>query len=149
MAEWGEGKPVIGFAGEYDALNNLSQKNQARKEPLVEGEMGHGCGHNLLGTGCLAGAVGVKEWLAATGTTGTVRYYGCPSEENNYGKTFMARAGAFDDLDALSISIPPVTTMPTRAARSASTIFVFAFMDVLPMPAPPRTWGVQRWMRLS
>ena len=28
---------------------------------------GHGCGHNLLGTGALAAAIAVKEWLAAHG----------------------------------------------------------------------------------
>jgi len=31
---------------------------------------------------------------------GTVRYYGCPAEETLTGKTFMARDGVFDDLDA-------------------------------------------------
>ena len=34
VAEWGEGKPVIGFAGEYDALIGLSQKNQPTPEPV-------------------------------------------------------------------------------------------------------------------
>ncbi len=99
-AEWGAGKPVFGFLGEYDALAGLSQKSQASPEPIVAGAPGHGCGHNLLGTGCLAAAAAVREWLEASGTPGTVRYYGCPSEESAFGKTFMARAGAFDDLDA-------------------------------------------------
>jgi aminobenzoyl-glutamate utilization protein B len=31
---------------------------------------------------------------------GTIRFYGCPAEETLVGKTFMAQAGAFDDLDA-------------------------------------------------
>ena len=31
---------------------------------------------------------------------GRVRYYGCPGEEGGSGKTFMAREGAFDGLDA-------------------------------------------------
>ncbi|MEM5775692.1 MAG: peptidase dimerization domain-containing protein, partial [Anaerolineaceae bacterium] len=39
------------------------------------------------------------EWLQSTGAAGTVRYYGCPGEENGDGKVFMARQGAFDDLD--------------------------------------------------
>jgi aminobenzoyl-glutamate utilization protein B len=45
MAQWeqgGQGKPVIGFAGEYDALPGLSQKNQSTPEPLVPGGPGHG-----------------------------------------------------------------------------------------------------------
>lgn len=99
IAQWGEGKPVIGFLGEYDALLNLSQKNQAKREPLVEGGLGHGCGHNLLGVGCLAAAVVVKKWLEANGVHGTVRYYGCPAEEAGDGKVFMAREGVFNDLD--------------------------------------------------
>ncbi len=100
VAEWGAGKPVIAFAGEYDALPGLSQKDQQQREPLEVGAPGHGCGHNLLGTGCLAAAVAFKEWLAGSGQAGTVRYYGCPAEEGGSGNVFMGRAGAFDDLDA-------------------------------------------------
>lgn len=99
IAEWGQGKPVFGFAGEFDALPGLSQKDQFTPEPVEEGAPGHGCGHNLLGVGCMAAAVAVKEWLQANEQQGTVRYYGCPAEEGGAGKTFMARAGLFDDLD--------------------------------------------------
>jgi aminobenzoyl-glutamate utilization protein B len=100
MAEWGEGKPILGFIGEYDALPGLSQKLQPTKEALVEGAPGHGCGHNLLGTGAVASAVAVQKWLQSSGKSGTVRYYGCPAEEKGSGKVFMARSGTFDDLDA-------------------------------------------------
>ncbi|HKJ27759.1 MAG TPA: amidohydrolase, partial [Anaerolineales bacterium] len=86
--------------GEYDALPGLSQKCQPTKEPLDDGAPGHGCGHNMLGTGCLAAAVAVQKWLEKTGTPGTVRYYGCPAEEGGGGKVYMARAGLYDDLDA-------------------------------------------------
>ena len=101
MAEWkqGEGGPVIGFLGEYDALPGLSQKNQDLQDPIVVDGPGHGCGHNLLGTAALASASVLKGWLEHTGTPATVRYYGCPAEETCEGKVFMARAGAFDDLD--------------------------------------------------
>ena len=99
-AEWGTGTPVIAFAGEYDALPGLSQKDQNRPDAISAGAAGHGCGHNLLGTGCLAAALAFKEWLQGTGRGGTVRYYGCPAEEGGSGKVFMGRAGAFDDLDA-------------------------------------------------
>ncbi len=99
VAEWGQGSPVIGFAGEYDALKGLSQKNQPTQEPLTPGAPGHGCGHNLLGTGCMAAAEAVKVWLEKNGHQGTVRYYGCPAEEGGGAKAFMARAGVFNDLD--------------------------------------------------
>lgn len=99
-AEWGAGKPVIAFAGEYDALPGLSQEDQSAPDPIDAGGPGHGCGHNLLGTGCLAAALAFKEWLQSTGQRGTVRYFGCPAEEGGSGKVFMGRSGAFDDLDA-------------------------------------------------
>jgi aminobenzoyl-glutamate utilization protein B len=100
IAEWGQGKPVIGFAGEYDALPDLSQKRQPVKEAQVPGGAGHGCGHNLLGTGHVAAAVAVKLWMEENEIPGTVRYYGCPAEESGGGKTYMARDGLFTDLDA-------------------------------------------------
>lgn len=99
-AEWGSGKPVIGFLGEYDALPGLSQKaGLAVKEPLTAGGNGHGCGHNLLGVGALIGAIGFKHYLESEGKSGTVVFYGCPAEEGGSGKTFMAREGCFDKLD--------------------------------------------------
>lgn len=106
-AEWGNGKPVIGFLGEYDALAGLSQKaGVSVKEPLVKDGNGHGCGHNLLGVGALMGAVGFKHYLETEGKTGTVVFYGCPAEEGGSGKTFMAREGCFDQLD-LALSWHP------------------------------------------
>lgn len=100
-ASFGSGKPVIGFLGEYDALPNLSQKScLVQKEPQVSGGAGHGCGHNLLGTGSLAAALAVKEYLVQSKMSGTVKFFGCPAEEGGAGKGFMAKAGVFDDLDA-------------------------------------------------
>ena len=127
VAEWGEGRPVIGFIGEYDALAGLSQKNQPTQEPLVEGDPGQGCGHNLLGTGCLAPAVAIRHWLEATGRPGTVRYYGCPAEEQISGKTFMARAGAFDDLDAALNYHPGKMNAPSKGSAVGVYDLVFRF----------------------
>ena len=116
IAEWGSGKPVIGFAGEFDALGGLSQKDQPEKEPVEAGAPGHGCGHNLLGVGCMAAAVGLKEWLAANGKSGTVRYYGCPAEEGGAGKTFMQREGYFKDLDVAFNYHPASITCATKGS---------------------------------
>ncbi len=116
VAEWGEGKPVLGFLGEFDALPGLSQKCQPTQEPVTPGAPGHGCGHNLLGTGCLAAAVALRYWLEATGTAGTVRYYGCPAEEQLSGKTFMVRAGVFDDVDAAFNYHPGRLNMPGKGS---------------------------------
>jgi aminobenzoyl-glutamate utilization protein B len=101
MAEAGSGGPIIGFLGEYDALAGLSQEaGAAEPRPVTPGDAGQGCGHNLLGAGSMLAAVMVKEYLELNGLPGTIRYYGCPGEEGGSGKTFMARDGAFDDLDA-------------------------------------------------
>src|SRR5437773_11322739 len=76
VATFGSGKPVIGIIGEFDALPGLSQEAQtAAHHAIEENGAGHGCGHNLLGTGALAAAIAGKEWLAA-GHRGTRRYYG-------------------------------------------------------------------------
>jgi aminobenzoyl-glutamate utilization protein B len=101
VAESGRGGPVIGFLGEYDGLAGLSQDaGAAEPRTSTPGAVGHGCGHNLLGAGAALAAVALRNHLMAAGIKGTVRFYGCPAEEGGSGKTFMARAGAFDDLDA-------------------------------------------------
>lgn len=100
IAEYGSGKPVIALLGEYDALSGLSQKaDEPSHCPLQEGGDGHGCGHNLLGTASLAAAVALKEYMAEKNLPGTIRYYGCPAEENAGGKAFLVRDGAFADCD--------------------------------------------------
>ena len=97
---YGTGKPVMGILGEYDALSSLSQKAaDPHKEPLTEGAPGHGCGHCALGTGALAAAIAVKEYLIANKKDGTIIYFGCPAEEGAGAKQFMARAGMFDNVD--------------------------------------------------
>jgi len=118
-ASWtqGEGGPIIGFLGEYDALPGLSQNRSDDQSPIVQDGPGHGCGHNLLGTAALAAASVVKAWLEATGTPGTVRYYGCPAEETCEGKVYMARDGAFDDLD-LAITWHPGSVNSVWAGSS-------------------------------
>jgi aminobenzoyl-glutamate utilization protein B len=101
VAESGSGGPVIGFLGEYDALAGLSQNaGVAQPRTSTPGAIGHGCGHNLLGSGAALAAVALRNYLMAAGIKGTIRFYGCPAEEGGSGKTFMAREGAFADLDA-------------------------------------------------
>jgi aminobenzoyl-glutamate utilization protein B len=100
VAEWGSGTPIIGILGEYDALPGLSQQMAADRSPIQNGGPGHGCGHNLFGVACLGAALALKTAMQTQQIAGTIRYYGCPAEETLVGKTFMARAGVFDDLDA-------------------------------------------------
>ncbi len=101
VAEWGEGKPVIGILGEYDALPGLSQDDVPERKPRVAGAPGHGCGHNLFGAASALAAAAVKERMQALGLRGTIRFYGTPAEEGGGGKIFLIRAGAFRDADVV------------------------------------------------
>ena len=100
IAEYGSGQPIIGMLGEFDALPGLSQQATPTKDPLHEGEAGHGCGHNLFGVGSLAAALAVKEAMDRGEISGTIRFYGTPAEEKYFGKLYLARDGQFDDLAA-------------------------------------------------
>ena len=98
-ASYGEGKPVIGIIGEFDALPGLSQATVPYISKLVEGGAGHGCGHNLFGTASLGAAVAIKELIEKGDLKGTVKFFGTPAEEKFFGKLWMIREGVFDDVD--------------------------------------------------
>ena len=100
-ATFGSGKPVIGILGEFDALPGMSQSAKPIKEARVNDAPGQACGHHLFGTGSMAAAIAVKNWLSDSGKSGTIRYYGTPAEEGGSGKVYMVRAGLFEDVDAI------------------------------------------------
>ena len=130
VATWGEGRPIIGILGEYDALPSLSQKVSPVKDPIVEESPGHGCGHNLLGVGALGAALAVKAAMEQGGIKGTIRYYGCPAEETLVGKVFMAREGVFDDLDAAITWHPGFVNSVWAATSTAMNSFKVNFHGV-------------------
>lgn len=83
----GEG-PVIAFLAEYDALP----------------ELGHACGHNLIGSASVGAAVAVSRVLSQL--KGTVVVMGTPAEETNGAKVLMVEAGAFTGIDAAMMFHP-------------------------------------------
>lgn len=99
VAEFGNGSPIIGILGEYDALPDLSQRVASEKKEITPGGPGHACGHNLLGTAGVEAVIALKKLMQQQNMEGTIRYYGCPAEEVVTGKVIMAEAGIFDDLD--------------------------------------------------
>jgi aminobenzoyl-glutamate utilization protein B len=99
VASWGSGKPVIAILGEFDALPGLSQDTSPERKPIKGGAPGHGCGHNLFGTGSALAAIEAKTYLETHKLPGTIRFYGTPAEEGGGGKIHMARAGAFAGVD--------------------------------------------------
>ena len=125
VATYGCGKPVIGILGEYDALANMSQvADLGEKKALIDGANGQGCGHNLLGTGALAGAVGIKDYMEQSGLVGTIKLFGCPAEESGYGKAFMARDGIFDDID-VALSWHPMEVSMAWADSSLAVYQIY------------------------
>ena len=101
IATFGEGKPLIGILGEYDALPGLSQSDKPYLDPRAEVTNGHGCGHHLFGVASASAAIAIAEQIKAGRIKGAVRFYGCPAEEGGAAKAFMAREGLFNDCDAV------------------------------------------------
>ncbi len=100
--------PTVAILAEYDALPGI----------------GHACGHNLIATA----ALGATLALAATGNNfpGTVRLIGTPAEEKGGGKELMARAGAFEGVDAAMMIHPSgvnLTTMPSICIAEVEVIY--------------------------
>jgi aminobenzoyl-glutamate utilization protein B len=77
----------------------MSQKVAPLREPVVDGQAGHACGHCALGSAALGAALAVKAAMQAHQLTGTIRLYGTPAEETLIGKVYMTLDGRFDDLD--------------------------------------------------
>ena len=127
VATYGSGSPVIGMMAEYDAIAGMSQDTVPYQKVLVPGAPGHACGHNLLGTGSVAGAVAVSKWLAATGFSGTVKLFGCPAEEGGGGKAYMMREGVFEGLDAMLDWHPDTRNTVNRTSGLANVQVLFTF----------------------
>jgi len=127
IAEYGSGKPVIGILAEYDALPGISQKAQPAREALNPGAAGHGCGHNLFGAGSMGAAVAIKELIQAGKLKGTIRFYGTPAEEAVGGKIYMARDGAFNDVDVCFDWHPDVEIAADTQSSQAMVDFVVEF----------------------
>jgi amidohydrolase len=82
VAEVGSGGPLVAILGEYDALPGV----------------GHGCGHNLMGTAAVGAFLAVRDVL--DGVRGRVRVIGCPAEERGNGKVHLIKGGVFEGVDA-------------------------------------------------
>jgi len=102
ISEWsqGSGGPVVAYLPEYDALPGLGNAPEPRQTPAASGTTnGHGCGHNMLGAGCTGAAIALKTMMEETGTPGTIRVFGCASEESQGAKVYFVRDGLFGDVD--------------------------------------------------
>ncbi len=100
VASTGKEGPVVGFSVEYDCLPGLSQeKDKPYPSPVMDGAPGHGCGHNILGTGAAFAGVALKQTLEHYGIKAVIRLFGTPYEEASVGKPVLGKAGVFEGLD--------------------------------------------------
>jgi aminobenzoyl-glutamate utilization protein B len=130
VAEFGSGKPVIALLGEFDALPGLSQDSVPFRRPLRANGPGHGCGHHLFGTGSVASAIALKQWMRANGVKCTLRMIGTPAEEGGSGKVFMVRDGVFDDVDAVIVWHPASSNVVDGSSSLANISGKFRFHGV-------------------
>lgn len=100
----GSGEPRIAILAEYDALPGV----------------GHGCGHNIIGTASCAAGISLKPLIEETG--GTLMVIGTPAEEAAGGKVYMAARGAFKDLEC-AIMVHP-------GNRNTAVAFALACLEL-------------------
>lgn len=129
IAEYGNGSPIIGIMGEYDALPGLSQEAVSVKKSAGKAA-GHACGHHLFGTASAAAAIATKEWLVSNKMQGTIRFYGTPAEEGGSGKVFMVREGLFNDVDVALHWHPGAQNSASAGAALANKSAKFRFYGV-------------------
>ena len=79
---------TVGYLCEYDALP----------------EIGHGCGHNMIGTMSAGAGIVLSKILDKIG--GKIIVYGTPAEETNGAKVIFAEKGVFDEVDAVMMAHP-------------------------------------------
>lgn len=121
VARYGRGRPHIGLMGEYDALP----------------EVGHACGHNMIGTISAGAAVAIKESGCLEGREGTILFLGCPAEEHGGGKVLLDGAGVFNGLDAAMIIHPASTSTGYDISFAIKRLFVEFFGKAAHAAAAP------------
>jgi amidohydrolase len=90
--------PVLAIVGEFDALPGV----------------GHGCGHNIIGTSAVGAALALKE--AWPDVPGEIMLVGAPAEESGGGKAYLVEAGLFDEPVAAALMVHP--SMKTQVVAS-------------------------------
>jgi amidohydrolase len=108
MYHAGTGGPTIALLCEYDALP----------------EIGHACGHNIIGTVPVGVGMALRPWLEQY--NGTLKIIGTPAEENGGGKIKLLRAGVFAGID-VAMMVHPGTHHMTRRGSLAFNSLVFEF----------------------
>jgi len=110
--------PRIAFLAEYDALP----------------EIGHGCGHNLIGAASTGAAIALTKSLDLAGEIWVV---GSPAEETNGGKVILVEAGIFKDVDAALMFHPGSQNVSSISSLALDAVeFVFLGRPAHAVAAP-------------
>ncbi len=118
LATAGRGKPVVALLAEYDALPDCGDQ---------PGQWGHGCGHNLLGSGAVMAGIAAAKLLKEQRKSGTILVIGTPAEETLGGKVYLAAQDAFRGIDAVLAWHPNVETKADIAGGAAMDSLLFQF----------------------
>ena len=100
--------PTVAVLAEYDALPQI----------------GHACGHNIIATTALGATLALNA--VAQSLPGRVKMLGTPAEERGGGKELMARAGAFQGIDAALMIHPAgvnLATMPSICVAEVEVVY--------------------------
>lgn len=104
----GKEGPTIGLLVEYDALPGI----------------GHGCGHNILGTTSTGAGIVLSKFIDELG--GKIHVLGSPAEETSGVKVDMANEGVFDDVD-IAMMVHPNARHKESGSSLAITPIEFTF----------------------
>jgi len=96
--------PSVAILGEYDALP----------------ELGHACGHNLIGVAALGACLGLEPVKAAL--PGRLTFLGTPAEEYGSGKVAMIKVGVFNDIDTAMMFHPSSFTAVDRGSLAVTEV---------------------------
>jgi amidohydrolase len=98
--------PHLAYLAEYDALP----------------EIGHGCGHNIIGTAAVFSAITLRK--LAEKLSGQITVFGTPDEEGAGGKIPIVKAGFFRDVDAVIMTHPWNFTSPWMPSVGVASLTI-------------------------
>lgn len=101
VATIGSGELVVGICAEMDALP----------------EIGHGCGHNVIGAASVGAAIALAGVVDEIGIT--LKVIGTPAEEAGAGKKLLLERGVFDGLHAAMMVHPALKDMVAPHIRAS------------------------------
>lgn len=117
----GEG-PKVAFLAEYDALP----------------EIGHGCGHNLIGAASIGAAITLSK---ISPLRGEILVVGSPAEETSGGKVPLVDQGVFADVDA-ALMFHPGSSNTIEIASQALDALEITFIGEAAHAALSDSYGI-------